>query len=315
MGRTSSSTVRTGLWTFLLLLPALTLFSQSGKEPLNHSGLRTIQQLLDKWKHPVYYDDQGDALEQKVWISERQQSLFIALRRRDPEDSTAADGPWFMVTRVPLLAIDTIYMNYSDSLLLFETRPSRVSHFHMGSYLAGRGGGAELRARLPEVRNLAGQIMIHLRDYQRQQGRQVPATARELVSRAVYDYMVQRSFLTAEVKKLAAQNDLFIPKCQICDGSRQGFRDYEKFTDITIDVSNHTFDLRTGLFNGTAEERMKSLEQLVSEAVSEYYENSVFSEATLKKLRAMLNTERKKSMALAGGKKCASCDGACTPAD
>jgi hypothetical protein len=306
---------RAALCIALFLLPALPAFSQPGQEPLNNFSLRSIQQLLEKWKHPVYYDETGKVLQQQIWVSERQQSLYIGLRIHHPEDSTITDRPWYMVTRVPLLAVDTIFMNYSDSLLLFETRPSRVSHFHMGSYLAGRGGGAELRARLPEVRNLAGQIMGHLRDYQRQQGRRVPATARELVSRAVYDYIAQRSYLTEEVKKLDSIRELFVPKCQICEGSRQGFRDYVKFTSVTRDVSNHTFDLRTNLFNGTTDERMKALEQLVSEAVSEYYENSVFSDVILKQLKAMLNAERKKSMAIAGGKKCASCDGACTPAD
>lgn len=297
----------------LLLLWGIAGFTagaQPGKEVLNNSELRTMQYLLDTWKHKVYYDESGEPMEQEVRISERQQAVYIYVR---PYREDNASAEWLAVHRISLPAIDSISMNYRDSLLVFHTREKGVGHFHMGSYLAATGREASLHARLPEVRNLSGQLLNRLRYYQQQHPVKAPENARQLVSAAVYNYLWARNYNTAQVADLDTINALFIAKCQICEGSRQGFRDYAQKSTVTDDATRHTFDLRVGLFTGTTEERLAALERLVSEAVKEYYTSRLFSASDIEKLQGMLSSERKKSMSLAGGRKCASCDGACTP--
>lgn len=297
---------------FILLfwLAGFTALAQPGKEALNNSELRTMQYLLDTWRHKTYLDESGEPMEQQVRISEPQRALYIYVRPFR-EDNMSAE--WLVVHRISLPAIDSISMNYRDSLLVFHTREKGVGHFHMGSYLAATGREASLHARLPEVRNLSGQLLNHLRYYQQQKPVQVPGNARQLVSDAVYNYLSARNYNSAQVAALDTINALFIGKCQICEGSRQGFRDYAQKSTVTEDATRHTFDLRVGLFSGTIEERLSALEKLVSEAVKEYYTTHLFSESVIQTMQAMLSAERKKSMTLAGGKKCASCDGACTP--
>lgn len=284
--------------------------SQPSNEKLYNSELAGMQYLLETWKHKVYLDESAVPMEQKVRISESQKAIYIYVR---PFQENNVSAGWQVVHRISLPAIDSISMNYRDSLLVFHTREEGVRHFHMGSYLAATGREAFLRARLPEVRNLSGQLLWRLRYYQRLNPVKVPATARELVSSAVYNFLSARNYNTKQVAALDTLNTLYISKCQICEGSRQGFRLYAEKSYVTNDVTNHTFDLRVALFSGSHEERMSALETLVTEAVKEFYTSLCFSPSDIERLQDMLNAERKKSMTLTAGKKCASCDGACKP--
>jgi hypothetical protein len=56
---------------------------------------------------------------------------------------------------------------------------------------------------------------------------------------------------------------------------------------------------------------MRALETLVRNAVDEFYNKNNFSKDEVQNSQAIISAERKKSMGIAGGKKCASCDGAC----
>lgn len=97
----------------------------------------------------------------------------------------------------------------------------------------------------------------------------------------------------------------------ICSGTQDAFSKYVETRTVDTDFTNQTYDLRVPLFGDNQEGQMAALEKLVNEAVKDYYDNYNFSKAEIERMKAMLNLERKKSMSIAGGKKCASCDGAC----
>ena len=295
-------------FTFWLLLIVFRINAQHFNEVINNSELITIQYLLKQWQHNQYIDDKGQIIEQQVQVSEKQQALLISIRNYR-EGNTSTD--WEELYRIPLMAIDTITMNYKDSLLLFHTSGNYVRLFKGGNTFSGKTDLAKLHAQLPKVRNLSGQILRNLRYYQKTNKKPLPVTARQLVKEAVYDFIYQRKYNEYQVKKLINMQELFIPKCQICEGTRQAFRIYASEEQAGGDTTIIIKDIRFLLFTGTKDERLQSLEILVGEAVDEFYENAVYSDSEKIQMKEMLSAERKKSMALANGRKCASCDGAC----
>lgn len=138
----------------------------------------------------------------------------------------------------------------------------------------------------------------------------VPST-RQLVAVAVFDYINQRLYNSKGIKKVLDNKSLYIGKCMICSGTQDAFVRYVKTRTVDTDFTNQTYDLRVPLFGDNQEEQMTALEKLVNEAVKDYYDNYNFSKAEIERMKTILNLERKNSMSIAGGKKCASCDGAC----
>lgn len=279
----------------------------SKPEYIEDANLGKVQSLLQDWQYTVFYDESGEPWEQHTRVDEKGQMIYYQLR---PFRENNTEDEWWVSHHIPVLCIDTVTMNYDDSTISFLTAGDKIGAFQ-GGFKVGKNKKISLHMQLPKVRNLAGQLQLYIQAYRQQNQKIIPATARQIVATAVYDYIDQRIFNTAEVKKLLSNQQLYIGKCMICGGTQDGFRNYTEQKNITADVTNQTYDLRISLFGGKPEEQLAALETLVEEAISDFYENYNFSKADISSMKAMLTAERKKSMGIAGGKKCASCDGAC----
>jgi hypothetical protein len=294
---------------FLINAPAYTQPISNGvKTTFNETSLVRIDDLLQKWKHITYYDDQQEPWEQFIKVDERDMMIYYLLRPYRENDTT---NTWWISHHIPLLCIDTVTMNYKDSTLTFHTTGDKIGAFQ-GAFKAGNNKQVSIHMQLPKVRNLAGQLDMYIQSYQQKRKIVVIPSARQLIAVAVFDYINQRLYNSKEIKKVLDNKALYIGKCMICSGTQDAFGKYVQTRTVDTDFTNQTYDIRVSLFGDNQEEQMTALEKLVNEAVKDYYDNYNFSEVEIERMKAMLNLERKKSMSIAGGKKCASCDGACS---
>lgn len=297
---------------FLVNAPAYTQPISNGvKTTFNETSLVRIDDLLQKWKHITYYDDQQEPWEQFIKVDEKDMMIYYLLRPYRENDTT---NTWWISHHIPLLCIDTVTMNYKDSTLTFHTTGDKIGAFQ-GTFKAGNNKRVSMHMQLPKVRNLAGQLDMYIHSYQQKKKIVVIPSARQLIAVAVYDYINQRLYNSNEVRKVLDNKSLYIGKCMICSGTQDAFSKYVETRTVDTDFTNQTYDLRVPLFGDNQEGQMAALEKLVNEAVQDYYDNYNFSIAEIERMKAMLNLERKKSMSIAGGKKCASCDGACMKED
>jgi hypothetical protein len=301
---------------FLLLL-AFLLFSLINansqesnlkvQEQIKDPNLKKLYALLIDLIPQKYFDWEDEAWEQKLIMDEDNRLIYYKIR---PYSENNKSHSWYAAYHIPLLCVDNMTMNIKESSLTFLSEGDKIGIFQ-GGYRVGFRNTISIRINSDDV-NVLKKLKKHLKNSQKENKAIKPERAKDLIGDAVYSYLKQRDYQTSAVKKLLVNNKLYIPKCQICEGTKKGFTKYTENTNITFDLTNQTHDLRVGLFWGTIEEQLLSLEKLVEEAIKEYYLINAFSDQQIAEMKSLLESERKRSMAMTSGKKCASCDGACS---
>ncbi len=125
---------------------------------------------------------------------------------------------------------------------------------------------------------------------------------------AVKEGLVEMNFMRWQCKEIGGNAGFFIPKCVICDATRRAFKEVAEIPED----STRTVNYRRVLTSGPADEpfRLQAFDELIQELVKNHYVRLEFTQEQVDAMNKKLNAEKKKSMALANGRKCPSCDGA-----
>ncbi len=123
---------------------------------------------------------------------------------------------------------------------------------------------------------------------------------------AITDGLIQTSFSGKLAKQIAADNKLFVGKCQICTGVQNAFKSYAVSSGAIENEKYQKEFADTSLKN-----RLASLEDLVQSFVQLYYVKYKYTEAQKKAMQTKLEGEAKNSKMIANVNYCASCTGSC----
>lgn len=294
------------LFLFALLhLSTSFLFAQekpsANLKEVSNSDLRGAQIIISDFAHKYYLLSNGILWQQEVHINEAKG--IIECKTRPAADSLKNE--WKIIQQIPILRIDTIYHTTADSTVTFISNYPFAQNYSLGTvshHLYFR-----FHAKIWSIRNISWQIWRHLNEYKQQKLKEL--TARETIKEAVLDYLLKYQYNTVLTQKLLSNNKLYISKCNICNGTKDALSSFSK---AMIDIKWKATDyLSDSLNNENHEIQMSALESLVNRSVNTFYITHNFSKTQIIKSQALLTTERKKSMGIAGGKKCASCDGSC----
>lgn len=132
-------------------------------------------------------------------------------------------------------------------------------------------------------------------------------SVREFMFDAVKLGLIEMNFMRWQCQTISEINGYFIPKCVICDATRSAFKEVAKIPQD----STKTVNYRRVLTSGSPEEpfRLEAFDELIQELVKNHYARLEFTQDQVDAMNEKLNAEKKKSMALANGRKCPSCDG------
>ncbi len=294
---------------YLLLLIVLTnsIQGQTNVSPFIKAQQALAQSvgLLTTHYSKTFTDAQDNTWKQLV--SWRAEDSCIVYKMAPFEEDSPNDTSWYITHVIPVLQIDSLYGNYQDSTLTFSMKGYDIRSYQQDR-LAAQNNFIRIHMPVGWVRNFVPRVNTGIKAYQQTFGNQVPNNARQIVSKSVYAFISRHQFNSDDVKKLLNQTNLYITKCQLCEGTRDAFRNY--LTDIKITEPTNP-DWEIGLLSPVQEEQMIVLEKMVNTAIVEYYQsNAGFTKAQIDQMDTMVKNERKASMQLANGKKCASCDGA-----
>ena len=287
----------------LLFLNTLFGFAQEKNDYLrqiNSSELSRAQSLISDFAHTFYTETDGTLWQQDIQVHEKRG--FIIYKLRPAKDSLLEN--WAITQQIPLLRIDTIYQDYKDTSVTLGSNHAFVQVFSDNKNFSQ--SSLNFHARIQWVRNMSGQLWEGIRFCKKQKLKNL--TARETVREAVLQYLIKEQYPTNLIHRLLADNSLYVGKCNICNGTKDAFSDYVYAIKNTNSLQS---ELSTGLRSDNRDTKMRALETLVRNAVDEFYYQNNFSKDEVQNSQAIISAERKKSMGIAGGKKCASCDGAC----
>jgi hypothetical protein len=289
----------------LLLLNAFFVVAQQKKKDylkeINSFELKSAQAIISEFAYEYYVKSNRKLWQQVVRINEAQG--YIECKARPATDSALDD--WKIIQRIALLRIDTIYHTYDDSSVTFLTNYPFADENSFGE--ASRHLHFRFHAKVWNIRNISWQIWNHISKYKQKKLKEL--TARETVQESVLQYLFKHQYSALLTQQLLANNKLYVSKCNICNGTKDALSGFSKaLKDVKWKAND---DLVDSLKNENQDVQMRALETLVSRAVDDFYIQNNFSKKEIEKSQALLAAERKKSMGLAGGKKCASCDGAC----
>lgn len=131
-------------------------------------------------------------------------------------------------------------------------------------------------------------------------------SAKAFMLEAIAEGLNATNFSSKLAKKIAADNKLFVGKCQICSGVQNAFKAYAS-TDATIENEKYQKEFAdTSLKN-----RLVTLENLVQSFVQLYYVNHKYTKEQKNAMQQKLTAEAKKSKMIANVSYCASCTGSC----
>ncbi len=291
--------------SILLFLNTLFAVAQEKKKDylkdIKSFEIRKAQSIISEFGHDYYSLSNGKLWQQAVHINEVQG--FIECKARPAADSAMDD--WKIIQRIPLLRIDTIYHSYDDSTITFICNYPFAEQYTNGE--ASRHLYFRFHAKVWKIRNISWQIWNDLSNYKQNKLKEL--TARETVQESVLNYLLKHQYTALLTQQLLASNKIFVSKCNICNGTKDALSNFSKAVkDIKWKAND---DLIDSLKNENHNVQMRALETLVSRAVDDFYIQNNFSKEEIQRSQTLLAAERKKSMGLASGKKCASCDGAC----
>ena len=131
------------------------------------------------------------------------------------------------------------------------------------------------------------------------------SSARDIVEDAVFSLLKLMAPSKEQVKHVLKNSKLFIPKCNLCSGSKAAFEEYMKKAGA-VPTPDYA-----ALFNSPNHDvQFKELQTLVETAIRHYLEDNSFSAEETKEIKEKLSQERLRSMKNLHVKKCATCDGA-----
>ena len=298
------------------LLVGNSLFSQ-GQQWANRSRQPDFQKfylLLTKWQQSRFTTADGQLMTQRFWIDGRK---GILLHEWHPVLDTAGRRNWFYQMQIPLYTLDSITQKQFDGMLFFHATkvPMVSAKFDtiQQQYIPqSPQAHYTIFMRTGEVRNLPWQLFSCLNGARASYQKSMPKSATDLIDAAVYSYFARRGYLREIVSLIGADNKLFVGKCAICNGTKAACARYVK------DFAHAAFSPQDSLMDGfqaaNTEERLRRLERIVEQAVQlYYYDYPGFTDTDVQYWETELADQRKRSMRIAPGRKCASCDGACKP--
>lgn len=131
-------------------------------------------------------------------------------------------------------------------------------------------------------------------------------SAKAFMLEAIAEGLKASNFSNKLAKQIAADNKLFVSKCQICAGVQNAFKAYAANTEIVENEKYQKEFADTSLKN-----RLTTLENLVQGFVQQYYVNHKYSKEQKIAMQQKLTAEAKKSKMIANVSYCASCTGSC----
>jgi hypothetical protein len=290
----------------LLHLSISFLFAQEkpfvNLKEMSNAGLRSAQAIISNFAHKYYLLSNGILWQQEVHINEAQG--IIECKARPAADSSKNE--WNTIQRIPLLRVDSIYHTAADSTVTFISNYPFAENYSLGT--VSHRLYFTFHAKIWSIRNISWQIWNHLNEYKQQKLKEL--TARETIKESVLDYLLKHQYNVLLTQKLLSNNKLYVGKCNICNGTKDALSSFSKaMIDIKWKIMD---DLSDSLNIENHEVQMSALESLVNRSINAFYIVHNFSKEQIIKSQALLTAEKKKSMGIAAGKKCASCDGACT---
>lgn len=250
-------------------------------------------------------DSVGQLWKQYIEVDPRRLEIIYKYHKANTPDSNIV---W--VYHIPLMDIDSMTERWTDTTTTFFTRSASIRHYRLPeegriSYV----NTVQCQMRAGRIRNLTERIFDKIREYQQYHKATRPKDAVGIVKAAIYSFIDQHNFNTADVRKLYVNPQLYITKCQLCDGVKKAFWQYLQTKTVTTATET---EWQAGLLNPVAEEQKKAMENLVSTAIEAYYRGSeFFSKQEVQDMKNTLQAERERSMRMTNNKKCANCDGAC----
>lgn len=303
------------LTTILLAINGFTQLKNAGDEK---NELLQLSRLLDETAATTTKaNDWDEPLRQHLSLDEKNQKIVFRTTVYNEEKKSAKpeDLQWLATHRIPVYEIDTIIENLQDKTLkvVMNNGTYSIATYQIipgNQYApAGYNESITIHAKIGEVRNLAKRLNQHINNLQQYRFKELPGTAKAIVQQAVYHYLNVKEYKTPEVQFILDDSKLFIPKCQLCDGSKLAFTKYINESQKEERADWIRFSVDTD-FSSTQEKKMAALQKWVEEAVAMYYGH--YSAEQVTKMKSKVTEERKKSMNLTNNsKKCASCDGAC----
>ncbi len=157
--------------TFFMLFTVLCItvnaqneISSNALTNVKDNNLRSVQALLLKWQCPLFKfeSDWEEPWEQLIKVDEKNQQIIY--RVRDYQQN-GTDTNWMATHYIPIMEIDSITQNYKDSTLTFYTAKYKIDTWQL-NYPAVKNDKVAMYMQIGKVRNLAGQVWGHIREYQ-----------------------------------------------------------------------------------------------------------------------------------------------------
>lgn len=294
-----------------LLFISTTLSAQ--KQTFSPDGLNELNKLkslLNTAQSVITPDDWGEDM--LIGFLFDDENLDIQYRLKNADDNS---DNWYITHDIPVLLIDTIYLNkkISDSTITIKAKTNNSIGSYLRSNLSAWNSDLDITLNKKVLENnfvtLFNTYINNLqKDLLTKDG--FPSSARKAVEEAVFNYLWGYKYNTESISKLIADNSNFIVKCQLCEGAKSAFKKYVAAYKVTTVNPPSAF---SELFTATEKEvKQKSLQDVINTAMNEYYNSAeeFYNKSEITKLQSQIVDERKKSMTIAGGKKCAICDGA-----
>lgn len=305
------------LFLFGLMVSA-NLAGQVKNEAEEKNELEQLARLLAETAHAATKtNDWDEPLRQHLSLDEKNRKIVFRTTTYDSAQhaTNPEDMQWLATHRIPVYEIDTIIENLQDKTLkiIMNNKAYSIATYQIipgNQYApAGYNESVTIHARIGEVRNLTKRLNEHINNLQQYRLKDLPPTAKAIVQQAVYDYLLVSEYSTAGVQSMLDDPQLFIPKCQLCEGSKQAFVRYIAENEKPALAHWMKFSVDPD-FSSTQEKKMAALQKMVAGAVEMYYGH--FSAAQVTVMKKKMAAERKQSMSLSNDtRKCASCDGAC----
>lgn len=129
------------------------------------------------------------------------------------------------------------------------------------------------------------------------------SSAKEIVEEAVFSLLEQMLPSKQQVKYVLSSSKLFVPKCNLCAGSKAAFQRYERQAG-SVPTTNYTV-----LFSSTDDDaRFSELQVMVETAMKHFFSSNTFTSEQKNAIKEKLKAERLRSMTNLHVKKCATCD-------
>ena len=296
----------------LLAGTSLLLQAQWWTTEPRRSEFRQFYLLLTKWQKPVFTAPSGQVMAQRFSMEERN---GILRHEWHPVQDTAGVEHWSNRTEIPLYTLDSFTQKQFEGMLFIHAAKTPMVSYGFDTLqrqyiVQDNPTHYTLFMRTSEVRNLPWQLLSSLNAARASYQRYLPKGPTDLVTSAVVAYFVRRGYPSSFVANMGADQSLYVGKCLICNGTKAACTQYVKLAENAATIPQDE-SIVEGFSTASKEERLRRLEWIVEQAITRYfYDYPGFTDLDIQHWNEKLEEQRKRSMSLAAGRKCASCDGA-----